>query len=76
MSDEINTVFVDHGPPQGISLRDYFAGQVSATLLDGYITAICSKGEGMAGEVMKTAAQASYMFADDMIAAREKGGDQ
>ena len=63
---------VDFHP--GMSLRDYFAGQVSATLLDGYITAICSKGEGLAGEAMETAAKASYMFADAMLAEREKGG--
>jgi len=61
MSDEIKTVFVDHGPPQEISLRDYFAGQALKFCLSEY------------GD---TKLEIVYQIADSLLLEREKGGNK
>jgi len=71
MSDEIKTVFVDHGPPQGISLRDYFAGQALPWCLREY-------GDEKRGHSYQPidAFETAYQIADWMLLESEKGGDQ
>jgi hypothetical protein len=70
----INTDEYGRGPMPGMSLRDYFAGQVC-----GHIEAEWSRAfvAAEAGEELAEAsqvAQRSYEIADAMIAARKAGG--
>jgi len=55
----------------GMSLRDYFAGQVIPHVLTGNITAIVHGGASQEPDAM---ARDAYKLADAMIAEREKKG--
>jgi len=72
MTDKINTggqaypIPIDHWEP-GMTLRDYFAGQVV-----GQIISVCANDTRIAGESAPDAfARKSYEIADAMIAERE-----
>lgn len=64
--------YVPFGDGCGMSLRDYFAGQALA----GMCHRVAQNGYPI-GQTMETkwAAEAAYLFADAMLAAR-KGGTQ
>lgn len=51
---------------EGMSLRDYFAAQALAGMLQNYTTQKFGVGE-------QTCAQGAYEFADAMLAARKEG---
>lgn len=57
---------------QGMSLRDWFAGQALASIANntGLLSAARKQGLG----VCVVAAVAAYEYADAMLAEREKGG--
>lgn len=57
----------------GMTLRDYFATEVSPSLLK-WMLEVSAAGKITADEVGQKAAEASYGFADAMIRAR--GGDR
>jgi hypothetical protein len=58
----------------GMTLRDYFAGQVISELLMRDEVADATSDFDM--ELSDIAAKLAYNVADAMIAEREKGGDQ
>ena len=53
---------------EGMTLRDYFAGQALAGMLINYTTQKFGVGE-------QTCAKGAYQFADAMLAARERKED-
>ena len=53
--------------PNGMTLRDYFAGQALAGLMTSYATA-----KGSAEDCIRAAAGISYLMADEMLAERER----
>jgi hypothetical protein len=53
---------------EGMTLRDYFAGQALAGMLINYTTQKFGVGE-------QTCAKGAYEFADAMLAARERKED-
>jgi hypothetical protein len=55
---------------EGMTLRDYFAGQALAGLTSDNKTLTVFRDEGT-GSVITDAAAASYAYADAMLAARE-----
>jgi|688.fasta_scaffold232506_2 hypothetical protein len=54
-----------HGGHEGMTLRDWFAGQALA----GMISGLDAKSEG--SQAIKPIAEAAYDFADAMLKARE-----
>lgn len=56
----------EHGGHSGMSLRDWFAGQICAAVAGGLAAASISTSE----EDASTLAKASYRFADALLAAR------
>ena len=60
---------LDRNP--GMSLRDWFAGQLAASTVGGAISINIGIGE----EEMLTVAKSAYKFADAMLEAREQADD-
>lgn len=59
--------------PDGISLRDWFAGQVAATCLDRIANSNDDPRRHGVGFVYETAAMMAYGMADAMLKVREDG---
>ncbi len=55
-------------PAQGMTLRDYFAGQA----LNGFTVSSSANNEESIPLLMKMLAETSYLAADAMLAARER----
>lgn len=56
-----------HEPQDGMTLRDYFAGQVLP-----YAAEIAKEAKGPAGEFFGDSARLAYVIADAMLEAREE----
>jgi hypothetical protein len=70
----INRADIGDAPEQGMSLRDWFAGQALAALIAKHPPLAPTTDDGPEFGVPALAARGAYLYADAMLAERQKGG--